>query len=130
MLLVGDISTITMELMVRYIEALCKHLNIEIWTVMGHSCGGILASYYATLHPNRIDKLILSSSGRRNLDLLTYAGQSINDKLSKQERDSLTWWNEKIAGDEASYFARLQLGKALALAYLYDKNTFPLLLNT
>jgi proline iminopeptidase len=116
-----------MELMVRDMEALRKHLNIETWTVMGHSFGGILASYYATLHPERIDKLILSSSGGLNLDLLSYIGQSINGRLSKQERDSLARWNETIAHGDTSFYARLQRGKALAPAYLYNKKYVPII---
>lgn len=122
-----DTATITMELMVQDMEALRKHLNIETWTVMGHSFGGILASYYATLHPARIDKLILSSSGGLNLDFLSYVGQSINARLSKQERDSLALWNENITHGDTSFYARLQRGKALAPAYLYNKKYVPII---
>src|SRR5690606_14941870 len=67
-----DASTITMDLMIQHIEALRQHLKIEKWIVLGHSFGGMLASYYATIHPNRIEKLILSSSGGVDLELLSY----------------------------------------------------------
>jgi proline iminopeptidase len=44
-----DTSTITMKLMAADIEALRKQLNIKSWIILGHSFGGMLASYYASL---------------------------------------------------------------------------------
>ncbi|RYZ16529.1 MAG: alpha/beta fold hydrolase [Chitinophagaceae bacterium] len=42
-----DASTLTIALMAADIEALRQHLGYESWIVMGHSFGGMLASYYA-----------------------------------------------------------------------------------
>ncbi|HEY0091333.1 MAG TPA: alpha/beta fold hydrolase, partial [Flavobacterium sp.] len=58
-----DASTVTMDLMISDIEALRNNLNIKKWTILGHSFGGMLASYYATIHPDKNDKLIMSSAG-------------------------------------------------------------------
>ena len=63
-------NTISMQLMADDIESLRKHLKVEKWNILGHSFGGMLASYYATVYPNSIDKLILSSSGGVDLALL------------------------------------------------------------
>jgi len=39
-------KTITMDLMVQDIENLRTHLKIDQWAILGHSFGGILATYY------------------------------------------------------------------------------------
>ncbi len=124
---VSDISveTITMDLMVSDIEKLRKHLKLDRWIVMGHSFGGMLASYYTTKHPSKISALLLSSSGGLNLDLLGYVGQNISSKLSIDETRRLQEWTQRISKGDTMYHARLERGKALAPAYLYDKNNVP-----
>ncbi len=120
-----DTSTVTMQLMVEDIENLRKHLKIQKWVVLGHSFGGMLASYYATLYPQNIESLILSSSGGMDLGLLSYVSTRIHSKLSLQERDSLKYWNEKISNGDTSFYARLHRGLALAPAYLYNRKNIP-----
>lgn len=113
-------STITMDLMVTDLENLRQHLKIKQWIVLGHSFGGMLASYYATVHPESIKSIILSSSGGIDMGLMAYVG-GINDRLNTEERKSLNYWNEQIAAGDTTYNARLQRGKALANAYVYNK---------
>ncbi|MEJ0083744.1 MAG: alpha/beta fold hydrolase [Puia sp.] len=91
-----DSSTITMQLMIEDMEVLRMHLGIGEWSILGHSFGGMLASYYASIHPEHVRLLILSSSGGINLGLQSYVGHSLNDKLSKLEIDSLKYWNDRI----------------------------------
>jgi proline iminopeptidase len=118
-------ATISMNLMVNDIEKLRKHLKIEKWIILGHSFGGMLASYYATLHPDRIEKLILSSSGGIDLELQSYVSNVINNKLSTSERTALASWNEKIANGDTTFQTRLQRGLNLAPAYVYDRKNIP-----
>lgn len=122
-----DSKTVSMQLMVSDIESLRKHLNIGHWHVLGHSFGGMLASYYVSLHPQSIDKLVLSASGGIDLGLLRYTNAGINSKLTQTERDSLAYWNTKIAKGDTSHTTRLGRGRNLAPAYLYDKKHIPLL---
>src|SRR4029077_10005765 len=91
-----DSSTITMKLMVEDLECLREHLKINTWIILGHSFGGMLASYYASVHPQHVEALILSSSGGMDLGLLASAGKNINSKLTRTESDSLAYWSEKI----------------------------------
>ncbi len=121
-----DASTITMKLMVEDLERLRTHLKIEKWSILGHSFGGMLASYYATLYPDKIESLVLSSSGGIDLDLLNYVSTNINSKLNSTALDSLNYWTRKIGAGDTSYYARLQRGMLLAPAYLYDKKNVPL----
>ena len=120
-------SNITMKLMVEDIENLRKHLNISKWIVMGHSFGGMLASYYATLHPEAINSMILSSSGGIDLDLLSDVGNNITSRLTKQQADSVNFWTQKIDEGDTSHFAKLQRGIALANAYVLDKKYVPVI---
>lgn len=116
-----DSSTITMKLMAEDIEALRKHLNIKSWIVLGHSFGGMLASYYAAEYPKRIDAMILSSSGGIDLDLLTYVQESINSRLTATEYKEVNFWTTKISDGDTTHATRLKRGMALAPAYVVNK---------
>lgn len=120
-----DSSTITMKKMIEDIEAIRKVLKIDQWIVLGHSFGGMLASYYACFYPSHIKGLILSSSGGINLGLTKYLNQSINSKLTVKQRDTVNFWNERIANGDTSYFARFHRGLALAHAYVYNQKFIP-----
>lgn len=115
-----DATTITIDAMVEDIEAIRTHLDINKWTVLGHSFGRMLASYYASKYPTPTNGLILSSSGGINLYL--FSNLDLDSKLSPKELDSLSYWDTKVSNGDTSYHARLQRGKCLAPAYLYDKS--------
>ena len=119
-----DNSTITIDSMVSDIEDIRNHLKIKKWIVFGHSFGGMLASYYASKFPDRIKGLILSSSGGLNMNL--FSSLNLSSRLNSIERDSLNYWTAKIANGDTSYFTRLQRGKYLAPAYLFDKSNVPI----
>ncbi len=114
-------ATITLQLMLSDIEVLRKHLKIKSWTILGHSFGGMLASYYAANYPANTNALILSASGGIDLELLDYLAQNIQKNLSPEDQKSLDYWNSKIADGDTSYKARLNRGTALAPAYIYNK---------
>jgi len=118
-----DNNTITIDSMINDIEIIRNHLNIEQWIIFGHSFGGMLGSYYASKFPEKISGLILSSSGGINMD--PFSRIDITSRLSKPDKDSLNYWNAKIADGDTTYFARLQRGKILAPAYLFDKTNIP-----
>jgi proline iminopeptidase len=120
-------STITMDQMVEDLEVLRTHLNIEKWTILGHSFGGMLAAYYTVKHPGHVRSLIFSSSGGIDLELESYVEKSINGKLSPAEKDSLKYWNMKITAGDTSHFARFRRGMALAPAYVYNKKFVPVI---
>lgn len=120
-------KTVSMSLMASDIESLRKHLKISQWAVLGHSFGGMLASYYVSVYPENTDRLILSASGGIDLGLRSYVGQSTTEKLTKIQRDSLAYWNRKMAQGDTTYATRLGRGRNLAPAYLYNKKLIPLL---
>lgn len=119
-------KTISMKLMADDIESLRKHLKIKKWNILGHSFGGMLASYYATVYPNSINKIVLSSSGGIDLTLLK-TENLIERNLSKVEKDSMNYWNDKIEKGDTSHEARLGRGRAMAPAYVYDRKYVPII---
>jgi len=113
-------NTITLDLMIEDIETIRKHLKIEKWVVLGHSFGGMLASYYVSKFPDRTKGLILSSSG--GIDMELFSDINISSKLTFKEVRSLNYWNTKIAAGDTTYHAKFMRGKYLAPAYLYNKS--------
>ena len=122
-----DSTTVTMALMESDLEVLRKHLKLKKWSILGHSFGGILGSYYIAKHPNLVEKVIYSASGGIDLGLLDYVGGAINSNLTAAEQDSLRIWNAVIAAGDTSHAARLGRGRALAPAYLANKQFVPIL---
>lgn len=118
-------TTITMNLMVQDIEHIRQQLGIEQWVILGHSFGGMLASYYTTKYPDRTKGLILSSSG--GIDMELFNSLNITARLSQKDQDSLQFWNRKIAQGDTSYHARLKRGTFLGPAYLYDLSHLPVI---
>lgn len=122
-----DNKNVTMDLMVDDIEILRKHLKIDKWTIFGHSFGGIMETYYASKHPETIDKLIFSSSGGVNMKFLTYLQKRLNNNLTKTEKDSLSIYQQKFnSGDNSTETIKLR-AKYLSNAYVYDKSNAPII---
>ena len=115
-------TTVTMDAMVKDIENLRQHLKIEKWTILGHSFGGILATYYSTKHPETIDKLIFSSSGGVSMNFTTTIQERLENNLTRNQLDSLTYYRRKIANGDTSVETANQRAKYLAYAYVYDKS--------
>ena len=120
-------ETITMDLMVDDIEKLRKHLNIQNWIVFGHSFGGMMATYYASKHPETIDKLIFSSSGGVNMKFTSYGQERMRNNLSQTERDSLDYYQTKINKGDSSRETLQLRAKYLANAYVFNKKNAPII---
>jgi proline iminopeptidase len=116
-----------MKGMAEDIEALRKHLHIEKWIVLGHSFGGMLASYYATLYPEHIEAMILSSSGGIDLELRSYVTRNIDNRLTREQKDSMGFWSARISNGDTSYPAMLARARSRAAAYVYDKKNIPVI---
>ena len=85
-----DESTITMDAFLMDIENLRVHFGFDSWSVMGHSFGGMLASYYVSKYPQKVDKLILSSSA--GVDRKLFEGDPIapiHKRLSDEDKKAV-----------------------------------------
>lgn len=117
-------ETITINAMAEDIEILRCHLNIDQWTVLGHSFGGMLAYYYTAKYPEHVSALIQSSSG--GLDLTIIERLDIRGSLSQTQRDSLDYYTRKISNGDTSYATAYNRGKFLAPAYVYNSTYIPI----
>ncbi|MCA0237770.1 MAG: alpha/beta hydrolase [Bacteroidetes bacterium] len=115
-------KTITMDAMADDIERLRQHLNMEQWTVLGHSFGGLMACHYYAKYPEHVDKLIFSSSGGVNLNFMNYLQSRIQNNLTPDQRDSLKFYQNKLANGDTSRITRVKRAEFLANAYVVNKS--------
>ena len=120
-------EAITMDLMVQDMENLRTHLKIETWTILGHSFGGILATYYASKHPEHVEKLIMSSSGGINMKFVSYLSKRVNANMTKVQRDSFAYFQNKRDNGDLSLQTLKNRAKYLANAYVFDKSKAPII---
>ena len=120
-------ENITMDLMVEDIENLRKHLKINQWSILGHSFGGIMETYYATKHPETIEKLIFSSSVGVTMKFTSYVQDRLSNNLTKIQKDSLSFFQKKLDNGDNSIETLKQRAKYLANAYVFDKSKAPII---
>jgi proline iminopeptidase len=117
-----DPAGYTLEWMVKDIECLRRHLQLNQWVVLGHSFGGILAQAYAVRHPKRLLGLVLAGTGSsaRSVDadfrnLRKRLPASLRGRLANYERTG-------IFEADGAYKTRYAGASAAALApYMYAK---------
>lgn len=109
-----DASTVNLAAMVADIEALREHLEVETWTVFGHSWGGMYAMAYAVEHSERVQGLILSASGGSDLEWATSFQNNLRHRLGPERR---------AAYDRAT--TRQARVEAMAAAYVFDPDNIP-----
>lgn len=122
-----DSNTITMDLMVKDLENLRQELKIDQWIVLGHSFGGLLACHYYAQHSGKVSKLIFSSSGGVNLNFLRTVQDRLQHNLTKEQNDSLIYYQQMITQGDTSYSTRYKRAEFLAKAYVYHKSSSPLI---
>jgi proline iminopeptidase len=117
-----DPAGYTLASMVKDIECVRTHLQLEEWVVLGHSFGGILAQAYAVRHPKRLLGLVLAGTGSsaRSVDadfrnLRKRLPAILRGRLASYERTG-------IFQADGAYKKRYASASAVALApYMYAK---------
>lgn len=112
----ANAQNVTLDLMISDIEAIRKARGLDDWIVFGQSFGGMLAGYYASMHPDRVEKLILSSSGGVNMRDLNEV--NIMGRLTSAEQDSFYYWNRALLRSPNDAKVRYRRNTFLASAYL------------
>ena len=75
------------------LEAVRKHFKLEKVTLLGNSWGGMLISFYATAHPDRVERLILHNPGEPSRELLFEAVDEIQARiLSRYNEEQRKRW--------------------------------------
>lgn len=81
-----DSVTVNMKNYVSDLEDLRNYLKLDQLIIIGHSWGGMLSMHYATIHPDKIEKLILLSSGGPTGNFFSYFGDNINMRLTEEDK--------------------------------------------
>jgi proline iminopeptidase len=107
----GRLHRNTTQTLIKDIEAVRKHLDIESWLVSGVSWGTTLALAYAQAHPDRVSQLVLVAVGttsREEVDWITEGvGRFFPEAWRRFERDSGRCKGERIV---EAYARRLSTG--------------------
>lgn len=120
-----DSATVNVALMVEDIEALREHLGIEEWVVMGHSWGGMYGMLYAVAHPDRVQGLVLSSSGGADLEWLSYVGTNMRMRMGPERRADFERALDPEYREADPERADRERIEAMAAAYVYDPAHIP-----
>lgn len=116
-----DSSWVNQDNMVQDVELLRQHLNIDKWTVLGHSWATHTALYYAIKHPQHTEKVILIATAGTDNTFLKYYDDNIEMRLTKKdiaELDSLS----KVPSVNS-----LEISKVWFRGYFYDHSKASLL---
>jgi proline iminopeptidase len=111
-----DKTTINLATYLGDMEAVRVQLNVERWTIIGHSAGGLLAMYYAAAYPDRVDKLILLDSAPIASEFLKSFQANILDRLSPEDRDRLAVLEKSSAPG-----AQAEMAQINAEALFFDR---------
>lgn len=101
-------TTINLTLYLEDFEALRAHLNVQRWTVIGHSAGGILAMDYAAAFPDRVDKIILLDTAPVAFQYLVAFQDNILNRLSLADRDRLATLEKADSPQSRAEVAKLE----------------------
>lgn len=114
-----DKMNVSIHRNVKDIEALRNHFKINKLNIIGHAYGSALAMMYANKYPNRVDKLILSSTIGLNLDFVQPMMANLKLRLdTKSLIDEQTDFSSAHKGSQEAYRKRFDL---YADAYIYNK---------
>jgi proline iminopeptidase len=82
--LVTNRSQLAVARHVQDLEAIRLHFQIDRLTVLGNSWGGTLAGFYAAKHPDRIERIILHSSGAPTRTLANQTAREVSRRIERR----------------------------------------------
>lgn len=102
------------------LDAVRAAFTLEKLMLLGHSWGGVLAMYYATEHPDRVERIVLLSPGSPTKALSDEASDSIDARLTRfyspadyrhflELSDAATWTNAEKPRDICREYYRMLL---------------------
>lgn len=109
------------------LEELRKVWGFDRINIVGHSWGGLLAMYYATEYPHRVDRLILVDAAPVNSDLLIESYYALKARLTEEEWGHLQELYESddfLAGDPASHNEAMRLSEGATFHVPQARQTY------
>ena len=92
------------------VEAVREHLGLERLDLLGHSHGGFVAMTWASAHPERAGRLVLSNTAPRFTDTIREARRAILESHAQQP-----WFPDALAAFEAHQASRYANDAELAV---------------
>ena len=85
--LIKDEKKLGVDRHVADLEAVRQHFKLEKMTLLGNSWGGMLVSFYAVAHPDRVERMILHNSGEPSQKFLFDAVDEIHARIASRYDD-------------------------------------------
>lgn len=82
----NSLDLLTLEKNIEDLEQLRRNLGYEKVSLLGHSFGGALATFYTAAFPQRVERLVIYSGGPENKDLSQRKSKEHFSRLSKTEK--------------------------------------------
>lgn len=82
--LIKDRERLAIEKHVADLETVRRFFKLDKMTLLGNSWGGILISYYAAAHPERIERMILSDPGEPTKAFAVEAVEEIQQRIDQR----------------------------------------------
>jgi proline iminopeptidase len=114
-------ENMSVRLMVEDLEALRNDLKQERLLLFGHSWGGMLAMAYASSHPDKVDKLILMSSGGPTLESDRWFSDNIEALLHSEDLEARQYWIDAAKHGVDADTAALGRVRAVTPGYFFDR---------
>ncbi len=110
-----DSTWVTPDSMVKDVERVRKHLNIDKWTIIGQSWATHFALLYAIKYPQHSSKIILLATAGTDNTFQQYYGDNIRLRLTQDDFTAL----QTLAKDSTA--TRLDSFRVLLNGYFYDR---------
>lgn len=109
-----DSTWVNQNNMVQDVELLRQHLNIDKWTVLGHSWATHTALYYAIKHPQHTEKVVLIATAGTDNSFQKYYYDNITRNLTEQDMAEMDSLSKQPSPNS------LEISKAWFRGYFYD----------
>lgn len=82
--LIKDPAKLAIAKHIADLEAVRTHFKLDKMTLLGNSWGGMLVSYYAAAHPDKIERMILHSPGEPTRGLAIEAVEEMQSRIDQR----------------------------------------------
>jgi len=120
---VANVSAENMSLrhVVEDLEGLRIALKQDRLFLIGHSWGGMLAMAYGAAHPDRVDRLILISSGGPTIEFQSWFQDNIRMRLRPEDLEAERYWDAAMKRGVDVDKAAFEGLRAIAPGYFFDR---------
>lgn len=80
---IAETDSYSVEIQADMIEQMRRELNIQSWSLLGHSYGGVLAAVYANKYPNSVNSILLECPSLNFADSTKSIAAYVSDYIRK-----------------------------------------------